>query len=305
MLWFKNVIFYRFEPDNTFNEATLNEALAKQQYTPCGKHELKRSGWHSPAAALSDELVLTSNGFSLISLMTEERILPASVVNDSVQEKVDQIENSESRKVSRKERTQLKEEIIFELLPQAFTRRKPLQALIMPRDGWILVNASSASKAEELLSALRDSLGSLRVRLAETQQTPAVVMSAWLTETANTPSGVVLGEECELNDANSEEKGSIKVKGQFLQSPEIKAHIEGGMQVTRLAIEWDEQIELVLHDDLSLHRLKLTDQYAEQLDDQSPEEEFAALDADIAQLGLEYSRLLPKLLSFFGGEPQR
>lgn len=305
MLWFKNIVWYRFEPDNGFDGEVLAEALAKHTFTPCGRLEQKRSGWVSPAADLTDELVFTSNGYLLVNFMQEERILPSSVVMDALNEKVGQIEHAEARKVYRKERTQLKDDIVLELLPRAFTRRRPIMALIAPRQGWIVVNSSSPAKAEDLLSSLRDALGSLRVRLPETQQTPAVVMSQWLLQTSPLPEGIELEDECELRSELADEKGMIKAKGQDLFSPEIQAHLEGGMQVSKLALVWEDQIKLMVHDDLTLHRLKLTDQYQEQLEDAAPEEELAALDTDIAQLGLEFNRLLPKLLEMFGGEPAR
>ncbi len=48
----------------------------------------------------------------LIAARKEERILPGSVVRDALKEKVDEIEAEQMRKVYKKERDQLKDEII-------------------------------------------------------------------------------------------------------------------------------------------------------------------------------------------------
>ncbi|MBS98610.1 MAG: recombination-associated protein RdgC [Oceanospirillaceae bacterium] len=305
MLWFKNAIWYRFKPESDLTPERLQEALNSKPFSPCSRHELKRVGWTSPTSGLTDDPVFTSHGFMLICLQQEERILPSSVVRDALAERVEKIEQEESRKVFRKERAQLKDEVTFELLPRAFTRRRPCHALIAPQQGWIIVDASALTKAELLLSELRDALGSLRVHLPEVQISPAARMSNWLQGDPSLPSGFELEQECELRDTLTDEKGVIRAKGQLLTSPEIRAHIDNGMEVAKLALCWEEQLRFVLHDDLTLHRLRLTDEYRDQLEEQAPEEELAALDADLTQLGLELTRLLPQLLTAFGGELER
>lgn len=302
MLWFKNAVWYRFTPDDTFGQESLEQALEGKPFTPCSRHELKRVGWSSPTAGLTDSPLFVSNGFMLICLQQEERILPSSVVRDALNERVEKIEQEEGRKVYRKERATLKDEVTFELLPRAFTRRRPTHALISPSQGWILVDASSLARAEQLLTELREALGSLRVRLPEVQHSPAATLSAWLRQDPPPPGGFALEQECELRDSLADEKGLIRIKGQELTCAEIIAHLESGMQVSRLALCWEEQIRFLLHEDLTLHRLRLTDEYRDQLAEQAPEEELAALDADVTQLGLEFTRLIPQLLKAFGGE---
>lgn len=305
MLWFKNAVWYRFTADTDFDAEKLEQALLAKPFTPCNRHEQKRTGWTSPTYGLTESPVFASTGYLLVCLQQEERILPGSVVRDALNEKVEQIEQEEDRKVFRKERAQLKDEVTFELLPRAFTRRRPTHALISAEHGWIAVDASSITKAEQLLSELREALGSLRVRLPEVQHSPGATLSGWVMGSHELPAGIELEQECEIKDTLADESGVIKVKGQDLTSNEIRAHIEGGMEVSKLALCWEQQLRMVLHDDLTLHRLKLTDEYRDQLEEQAPEEELAALDADVTQLGLEYTRLFPQLLAAFGGELER
>lgn len=56
------------------------------------------------------------------------------------------------RKVYKKERDRTKDEIIQAFLPRAFIRRSATFAAIAPKQGLILVNASSPKRAEDLLS---------------------------------------------------------------------------------------------------------------------------------------------------------
>lgn len=304
MNWFKNAICYRFEPADDFTEERLEKTLQEKPFVPCGRHEVSRSGWTSPTGPLSDSPVFSSNGYILISYLVEEKILPSSVIRDEMDERIRVIEENEARKVYRKERQQMKDDITLELLPRAFTRRHRTRALLMPQQGWILVDVGSFKRAEDLLSALREALGSLIVRPLEVNQAPSSVMTEWLQDKRPIPSVIEVEDESELRDLSAE-GGVIRVKGQDLFSDEIRAHLDSGMQITRLAFNWEEQIRLVLHADMSLHRLKLTDQFREQMDNDSPEDELAYFDAQLTQMGLEFSRFVPALVDAFGGEPVR
>jgi recombination associated protein RdgC len=302
MNWFKNILIYRFTPDADFSEQHLENALLTKPFVPCGRQELKRQGWVSPSS-FSESPVFVSNGMYLISLLQEERILPASVIKDELQVKVSKIEQDEARKVYRKEKDQLKDEIILELLPRAFSKRSATRALIMPQLGWIFVDAGSFKRAEDLLNSLREVLGTLKVKPLTVNQAPASVLSLWVQDEDQISTGFAVEDECELRDTSAE-GGVIRVKGQNLFSDEIRAHLATDMQVTRLALTWQDQLSFMIYSDLSLHRLKLTDQYQEQLQQDSPEDEKAFFDAQLNQMGLELSNLMPSLIASFGGEPE-
>lgn len=297
---FKNLLCYRFQPAADLTAESLDEALSAHPFVPCGRQELQRSGWVSPCP-LTDSLVFSSNGYHLVSLLKEERILPASVVRDELQLRVHKIEQDEARKVYKKEKDQLKDDVIQELLPRAFSKRQSTRALLMPQQGWILIDASSFNRGELLLNALREALGSLKVRPLAVNTAPASILTQWIQDANQIASGFEIGDECELRDTSAE-GGVIRIKGQPLHSDEIVAHLES-MQVTRLAMTWESQLEFLLHADLSLHRLRLSDQYQDQLEQDRPEDELADFDASVARLGLEMSRLLPDLIHCFGGEP--
>src|SRR3546814_16706365 len=91
-------------------------------------------------------------------------MLPGSVGKDGLKEKGDEIEAEQMRKVYKKERDQIKDEIIQAFLPRAFIRKSGTFAAIDAERGLILVNSASPKKAEHLLSTLREANGSLPVR---------------------------------------------------------------------------------------------------------------------------------------------
>lgn len=298
-MWFKNLIFYRLNAGTEYPLSQLEDAFAEHTFQPCASQELSRYGWIAPHPAL-DSPIFASQGAWLICAQKEEKIIPAAVVKRRLNERIAEIEQQQSRKVYRKEQLQLKDEIILDLLPRAFSRYQQTHALLLPRAGFILVDSATHKRAEELLNLLRQSLTTLPVVLPDVQHSPAAVMTQWLLQTRTEPAFQCL-DECELKDLHSE-GGSVRIKGQDLFSSEISAHLEADKQVTKLAVSWDDSLTFILQDDLSLKRIRPTDQLSDSLNDADSDDPLARLDSDVARLALEYQRLLPQLLTVFGGE---
>ncbi|WP_408014659.1 recombination-associated protein RdgC, partial [Sansalvadorimonas verongulae] len=99
----------------------MEDALKEQPFRPTGKTQLVSAGFVPPCPG-SRQLVHTTSHHLLLCMQKEERLLPSFVVNDAVREKVEQIEVDQGRKVFRKEKDQIKDEITLDLLPRAFTR---------------------------------------------------------------------------------------------------------------------------------------------------------------------------------------
>ena len=303
-MWFKNVIFYRLTEAFEYTQEQLQEKLIEHAFHPCKSQELSRYGWVSPCHLLDDVHAHQVHGMFMLAARKEEKILPGAVIKEAVGEKVAVIEHEQARKVYKKERDQLKDEVILDLLPRAFSKFQQTTALINPAAGWIAVDASSHKRAEELLSHLRGTLGSLPITLPDVNQSPSAVMSHWLEQHDSIPQGFEVLDECELRD-NVLEGGVIRIKGQQLEDEEFVAHLEAGKRVVKLALEWDEQLKITLQEDLSIKRLKLSEQLQEKMADEAAEDEIAQFDADMVQMGLEFSKLFPALIEAFGGEAQR
>ncbi|WP_271273897.1 recombination-associated protein RdgC [Aliamphritea hakodatensis] len=303
-MWFKNAIFYRFSQPFEHTAEALEAKLEDKAFTPCSSQELSRFGWISPSHGLSDMLVHAGQGFMLIAAQKEEKILPSSVIKQKLEAKVKQIEHEQARKVYRKERDQLKDEIIIDLLPRAFSKFQTTHALIAPQQGLLIVDASSHKRAEELLSHLRTELGSLPVVLPDVNHSPSAIMSQWLESADTRPQDFVILDECELRDT-SVENGVIRCKGQDLESDEIRQHLEAGKRIAKLAVDWQESLNFIIQEDLCLKRLKLSDSLKEKLDQDSPEEAMERFDSEFIAMSLELTRLIPMLLEAFGGEAVR
>ena len=194
-MFFKNLKLYRLTQSIAFEAEALEAAMASKRARPCASQELTTYGFLAPFGKGEDApLVHVSGDFLLIAAQKEERILPGSVVRDAVKEKVDEIEAEQMRKVFKKERDQIKDEIIQAFLPRAFVRRTSIFAAIAPKQGLILVNSASDRRAEDLLSTLREVMGSLPVRPVTVKIAPSATMTDWVKNQQAAPDFHVLDE---------------------------------------------------------------------------------------------------------------
>jgi recombination associated protein RdgC len=298
-MWFKNLRLYRFTQPFSLTHEQLSQTLSEQAFQPCGQLDPLRYGWVPPLGREGVDYVHSANGYMMICARRQEKILPAAVINEQLDERVAAINAAEARHVGRKERQELKDEVIFSLMPRAFTRSSLDFAYIAPREGLIVINAASVKRADDLLSALRDALGSLGLIPVAPRHAPTQMMSHWL-RSGELPAEFSLGEECELQ--GGKDGRIIRCKNQDLSAHEIMAHLDSGMFVSRLALTWKEAIHCIVDDQLAVRRLKFEDAVQEQANERNPESNAEQFDAEFAIMTLELSAFIQALLAAFGGE---
>ena len=254
-MWFKQCQAYRLP--ETPDAAVLAAALDEHRFAPpCGLD------WFTDGFAVpqpfGDELVFAADKTLGISLKREERVLPGAVIKTVLDEKIAKIEAEEARQVGRKERQELKEQIVDELLPRAFTRASRTDAVLV--GGYLLIN-QTCNKAENLLSHLREALGGLRARPTVTRHSLSELMTEWLLR------GEADGQ-FELDDyvalVGAGDMGAeIRIKREDVTAEEVVRHVKCGKRVVELGLVWRESVVLVLTQDLTLKRLRYLDHLQE------------------------------------------
>ena len=300
-MWFKNLKIYQFSQTFDLSDQLLDEQLSASTFSSCTQHQLSSYGWISPLDKVSNKtnqmMVHSSKDFVLFSAKEEQKLLPAAVINELLQEKIADIEEKEGFKPGKKQRDQIKEELVIDLLPRAFSRFYHNFAYIDRINQLLIVDAASNNKAEQLTEFLRKTIGSLPV-IPITPKIPIeLTLSSWLAEN-KFPDGLIAGQSCELKDPG-EDGGIIRCSKHDLSSDEIKTHLDNGKLVTKLALTWQDKIEFILHDDLSIKRVRLTDTLIDQMDDDSDSDAITRFDADFNLMALEFSQFIPSLLSLF------
>ena len=299
-MWFKNLSIFRLTEAFTLTSEELDQKLEALAFRPCGPHEEFTFGWTPPLGKASSSLVHRTNDYLMLCVKKEERVLPASVLNELLQEKIAEKEEQQARKLSKKERAELKDELVFDLLPRAFTFSRKIYAYIDPQGGWLIVNAASAKSAEELVSLLRKSLGSLPAIPLSTVEKPIATMTQWLLNN-KIADDVTIEDECELRSPE-EAGGIVRCKRHDLALPEITNHLDTGKEVIKLAVNWADRISFIIDENLSIKRLRFLELIQDQVADIETDDDAAQFDVDFSIMTAELATFLPRLIELFGGE---
>jgi len=300
-MWFKNLQLYRLPTPWAMDLAALDAQLGRVPFSRCPSNQPMSRGWVSPRK--DGALVYSLGGQWLIALAVEQRLLPSSVVNEETKERAEQLTEQQGYAPGRKQMKELKERIIEELMPRAFTRKRTTFCWIDPVNGWFVVDAGSPAKAEEVIEQLRSCLDDFPLQLLHTQLSPQSAMADWLAG-GEAPAGFTVDRDCELKSV-AEEKAAVRYVRHPLEGDEIgeqiKAHLVAGKLPTRLALTWDQRISFVLTEKLEIKRLAFLDLLKEEAE-KNAEHADEQFDADFALMTGELSRFLPQLIAALGGE---
>ena len=289
-MFFRNLTFFRFPVAIDFSE--VHTLLPLCRLKPIGPLEMRSRGFISPFGREETEVLHHAHdlaGFLWLTIGSEEKMLPGSVVNDQLANRIAEIEDLTGRKMGGRERKRLKDDLLHELLPRAFSKSKRVDVILDLRHGYAAIDTSSRKTAENVASDIRGLLGSFPAMPLNAEVAPRSVLTGWIAGEA-LPDGLSLGEEAELRDP-AEGGAVIKARDQELISHEIQEHLDTGKQVTKLALVMEDNLSFVLGDDLTVRKLKFLDGALDRLEDAEQDGRRAELDARFALQSREIRRL--------------
>jgi recombination associated protein RdgC len=295
-VWFKNLQIYRLPAPWAYSPEQLEAALAPHAFAPASSNEMLRQGWDKPRP--NGGLVHTVNKQMLILLGAEKKLLPASVINQVAKARAEEMEEAQGFAPGKKAMKELKERVADELLPRAFSIRSNVWTWIDPVNGWLVVDAASPAKADEVIKLLLKAVDKLPLESLRVQRSPVNVMTEWL-QAEDAPSGFTVDMDTELR-ATGESKAAVRYVRHTLQVDEVRRHIEVGKQCTRLAMTWDSKISFVLTESLAIKGIKPLDVIAEKESNTKNDEE--RFDGDFMLMTGELSKLMADVVEALGGE---
>ena len=297
-MWFRNLQIFRLTPDWAYSTDALGAALQRGIFQGGSAADRIALGWVPPRGEEGD-LVFSVERQQLIALGIEQKLLPMSVVRQYAKAKLDQIAAAQGYKPGRKQTREVTDQVEAELLPRAFVKRGLTYVWIDPVNRWLLVDASSSTRADEVMAQLKLSLGELPLTLVKTQLAPATAMTQWLAA-GHAPGSFSIDRDCELQAA-AEERPAVRYVRHNLDSDEVRNHIAGGKTATRLALTWNDRVSFVLNEQLQVKKLAFLDILKEDAERQgeNADDLFAA---NFTLMCGELAQLLAHLLEALGVE---
>jgi recombination associated protein RdgC len=299
--WFKNLSLFSLDSFWKITPAQLEEKLRKHPLLPCSAAAMQSQGWVAPHAASG--LVYSQGKQVMLALGTQQRLLPAAVINQALKERAAAQEQQQGFALGRKQLRDLKDRITDELRPRAFVRERTVRAWLDLEKHRMAVDTSSPKVAENLASVLRNDLGEFPAIPLDTQEPAAAAMTTWLTA-GSVSKEFALDQDCELV-ANELSKATVRYVRHGLEGAEIRSLIQGGKSVSRVGLVWRDRLSLVLTDKLGVKRLRF-----ESMDDKEPgapgtgkaaKDGEAEFEANFTLMSGELASLIDELVQQLGG----
>jgi recombination associated protein RdgC len=273
-MWFKSAFIYKGTLFGGIKRAAvpvyLNAALELREFSEITALQESTAGWVSPLQENGAFTAFVRNKL-FMCLQVQKKILPASVVNEAVAKKVAEIKSTENRVISKKERSQLKEDIRAEMLPKAFHKTQKINMFYDFVREILVIDAGSESRADEVVSFLRDTIGTAPV--VPHLQTIGWVFGKWYLDASTLPKGASLQSPVYLSSA-ADRSVKSNHRNLDLNSAEIKQGIDTGMMITKIGIATDD-LSCVIGEAGNITSLKFSDRLIEMTDS----EEDATADA--------------------------
>lgn len=294
-MWFKQIQIFQLTDNISYSPDKLLEQLEPLAFTSCLPSFHSSVGWATPFDDDNGPLVHAVNGYIMICLQIEEKILPATVVRQELNEKIKSIEAEQDRKVRQKEKLSLKDEVVLTLLPRAFTKFTRVHAYIDTKNQWLVVNTTNASKTEQFINMFKKSVTD-HVRPFNLKKVSPII-THWL-KTQDYPNTFAIEKACVLQDPNQQTR-IIRCQHQDLFASGIQALIKDGCAAKQLALSWEDRVHFVLADEFSLRSVQYQDDVLSQADEMGIETKNQQFDADFAIMTLTLSKLFSDLLDLF------
>lgn len=292
-MWFKQVTPFRvFELPET---ERLEIALAENWFCSPAGLDWFSEGFYYPVP-FGKPIIFEAQKAMLISLMREEKVLPSAAIKHKLDERIIKIQTEEGRNVGRKEKQELREAIIDNLLPKALTKSSRTNGLL--DTGWLWVDTASRHKAENLLTKLREALGGLPAQQPVARQSPASLMTNWLLQ-GEAQGRFVLDSDVTLVGAG-DVAPKVKISRKDLTAEDVVQHAKNGMAVTELGLVWNDRVAFILTQDLTLKRIKWLDVVQEEAQDNCDDAQSHAYATQLLMTAA-LSMIFSELVELLGG----
>lgn len=304
---FNNLLVYRLTEASKFHigREELNAALAAKPARLPTLGELKAEGFNEPLG-IEDEFIEEIRPYTyLLSVNFAERMLPGKIVRQRVQTRVKKLEVDEERKVYAREKQQIKDAVIAEMLPHTFIDQKLVRVLVS--GPYIFIDATSAKKGEDVLCLLREVLGTLGVKPVTVKGTPIQSFTDWFTGRTKPEKFRLTGDFKANNDVN--ETDFVTGKGTSPKDEGLSDLVlEFQRRVTVLGLYWEtsmnEDVSFTVNEMIGIKGIKWPDAIMDMAAQDAGEEaeQINLMRATLLLLSAEMVTLLDNLLDALGGE---
>ena len=296
-MWFKNIQLFQFNNAIAYQPDRLEKDCEQAQFTPCSALKPLSAGFVSPITQdESGPLVFASQGFMLLCIKIQEKLLPPSVLREQLKLKIKEMEGQLGQRVSKGERQRIKEELEYTLLGKAFDRSSLVYLYINTHTQHLIIDTNGSKKLQLVHKVLQPILAEHGPEPIETQSI-SHILTQWV-RNKNYPGTFSLLNRCTMQDSRSP-KAKISLTHINLLDEFYEPLLDDSNQITQLKINWDEKINFTLKQDFSISQVNFLDNIKDLAKDGMNETDEDRFAADFFVMSETISKFLADLLPLF------
>ena len=299
-MWFRAVTCFNLTEFPNVTSDALAEMLDEQKFVPCGELDREMHGF-GPAFG-QDSLVRKVKDVFWIQVFSEVKPVPGALVKRRLAERITKIEEEEVRTVGRKEKKELKEMVIDELLAKAEAVQSSLTIMVDPTAKLLVVGTTSKKKTETALTLLLRCVDKFSFARMEFSKTIAGQMSELLLDEAT--SEFVTDSSLVLKGPGTP-AASVRFTQHSLAGPEVLTHLNAGLRPVALELSWRERLSFVLSDEFDIKKLSFLELVTSDFDSAKPEDPDELIDAMLMIQTGELREMVFALTDWLGGAPEK
>jgi len=296
-LFYKNIFPYKLN-SKEIKEHDLEKMLQAEQIKPLDSMEQKNSGWDNYLDTESEFSMKVGTSAYLLKLKIQTKIINSSVVKETLKERIKEIVGNGGVRPSKKEQKAMIEDIIAVKLPTAEIAPSYIHGYLDFKNGYLIIDSSSAGKTDAFLEKLRETIEDLDFDPINAQEDVSSTLGEWM-KSSKAEDPFTLGDNVKLKDPLGDSK--ITANKQDLTAEEIRNHLSKGKIVEQLDLVWAQRISFSINEKFKINKIKFLDIVKDQIKEDLGE---SSDDRAMAQSSLyimveDFAEVISDLQKFF------
>ena len=251
---FRNLRFYKIENVWPDSEEALSTALEQAAFEPCGPFTERSSGFMPITPDISDALARRVSGADLIRLRSQSRVLPAGVINEELETRIEEFRERAKEEPSPRDKRRMKSEAKDELMPKAMLKSDKIWGYVDLKEKVLGIDAALPSVNERFLRRLSAGVAGAQFMPLTFKKPVEDLLTRILL--GNAPANFAIGRECRMQDTG-DAKSKVRWTDFDLNDNAIRNLIAAGLKLTHLAVVYDNVLSFVLDENGVITKLRV------------------------------------------------
>ena len=297
MVFFRNLSVYCLPAGWVVTLEQLTSMLERFPFVPTTDLEAESTGWAPVHEGYG--VVHAVQGHLLLRMRKESRVMPAKAIELQVQEVAVKVEQSQGFKPGKKQRKEIRDQVVTQMLPAAFRQQDDVLVWIDAHAGRLAIDSAASGPRDTAISLLCKSIDHFVLERLTVNTAAAGAMTGWVADD-EAPDGFTIDTTAELR-ATGAGAGAVQYVNRPLEPDEIRRHLQSGMQCTRLGLTWDDKVSFVLDDELVLKRVMPCEALHKDVE-RVAKNDAETFEADFYLMASTLRPLIADLVDVLGGE---